>query len=206
MSKNLSTAAEAVRKASDALRHPERSNSDIVPLRNEEQEGYGIYQLALGMREKLFGAGKSSQGNDYNRALTVVAIANRVTPVEARTLFLWLYGDRDGSKLRDLATTMYHRIIWPTDAGTVEPRVGINICISILLRHFWFRNGYDYDKHQRPLSPTVMSKMLGLPIHKSRGPVAFHDFQRKQPFDLLSLWELQADNQISGEMAEKGFV
>lgn len=199
--RNLSTAAEAVKRAAIVLRHPERTNSDIVSLRSEEQEGYGIYELALSVKEKLFGVkGK------YNKALTVMTIANRVYPAEARTMFLWLYGDKDGHKLRDLAASLYHRLQWPTDSGTVDPRVGVNICVSMLLRHYWFRNGVDYDRQYRPMSPTVMSKLLGLSVHPKKGPLVFHSFQAKRAFPVLELWELSADNQISQELANKDIV
>lgn len=199
MSRYLSSAAQAVKDATQRLRAPRRSNSDLEPLRNEEQEGYGVFDLRLGMRELLY----KVTGRD-NFALTVMAVANRVEPIEARLLFLWLYGERDGTKLRDLATTMYNRIVWPTETGAVDPRVGISICISMLLRHYWFRNGDDYDKRHRPLSPTMMSRMLGLKLSKGKAPQQFHNFQRTVVFPLLSQWELAADNQISDELSEKG--
>lgn len=208
-----SPAAREVEAAARTLRHArqERSNSDIVPLRSESQEGYGVYALVLGSVQRLFGrhGGQGSHVDtmrgDYDRALTVMALANRVEPVEARELFMWLYGDRDHESLTDLAGSMYHRVTWPTDAGRVDPRVGMTVCVSVLLRHYWFRNGRDYDYQIKPMSPTRMSEALGW-SSEGQEPRFFRRFQERELFPLLKIWENTADAQILTELISKGFV
>lgn len=199
MSKQLSGAAEAVKWAANILKHNERSNSDIVPLRNEEQEGYGMFDLKLGVQQLMYRCtGK------YNKALTIMAVLNRVQPAEAMQMFTWLYGDGRLDRLEWLATTLYHRIVWPTDTGTVDPRAGIQLATNILLRQWWYRRGEDYDIKVRPWSPTFMSRMLNLPLHPKKGAVEFRKFQHDKVFPVLELWEMQADNQISDVLADKG--
>lgn len=214
-SSKLSPAAGAVVAASHALRdnvERRQTNSDLFPLRNEEQEGYGMYDVMLGVKHlfhNLMHRGEKHDGRpgmSLDDALTIVSIANRVRPAEARAMFLWLYSHRNDELLCDLASSMYHRVIWPTDAGTVDPRVGLNVCTSVLLRHYWWRRGLDYDQSLRPMSPTHMSGLLGMPVHETKGPGFFHRFQRNQMFVLMELWETVAERKIRDELISKGLL
>lgn len=200
--RSVGTKEHPIKYKDDGTAWSPRSNSDIEPLRNEEQEGYGMFDLKLGLRQRLFGVGDKD-----NKALTTLAVAERVTPLEAKLMFAWLYGYKNNDTLCYMASSLYHQTHWPTDTGRLGPTVGLNICLSILLRHWWLRNGRDkdYDPSRRPMSPTMMSGILNLPVSVGKGPTMFHKFQRTQIFPVLDQWETMADNFIYQELLGKGF-
>jgi hypothetical protein len=196
-----SAAREVVWASRKVLANAERSNSDIIPLRNEEQEGYGIFQLALGVRERLFG-GKSME-NKYSKALTIMAVANRVEPAEARDMFLFLYASRDDDRLREMALYLRSHLQWPT---AVDYRVGLTVCISLLLRQYWFKNAVDYDPQWKAMSPTAMSRAIGMPVDRGSKPNGFLMFQNKEAFPMMRALEVRADDQIKEALIDKGFL
>jgi len=204
-------------KRNEGTKWHDRSNSDIdimqgvmdVPADKEKDDDKRreAFELKLGVKQLLYSMVPDIFGNKtaLNKALTVMAVASRVEQVDSRFMFLWLYGSRDDEKLTHLASSLYRQVHWPTDTGKISPLIGLNICISMLLRHYWWRNGADYDVTRRPMSPTMMSGMLNLNVQKGKGPTMFHKFQRVQIFPVLETWETQADNFISQELADKGF-
>jgi hypothetical protein len=209
--RKLGNAQEAFGWATSVLARCERSNSDIEPLRNEEQEGYGIFNLKLGMREMLYNVtGK------YDRALTIVAVVARIPQHKPKLVFEFLYGNKDDDVLHELAGTLYQESEWPFRP---DHRLGVNICRSILLRHYWYKNERDYyssrelerEPQLRTLSPTVMSKMLSMPFKKDRRtgrkrPFEFMSWQKAQPQYLPELWERQAESFVNDVLAGKGYL
>lgn len=153
--------------------------------------------------------------DDDSTALTVLAVAARVEPHIAGELFLYLYGEREDHRLLELSGYLYEAVAWPFRP---DYRVGVNICRSILLHHYWYKNRIDYysprelerEPQLRTLSPTVMSKMLNMPLKKDRRtghkrPFDFLKWQKAEPQRLLELLEDQASRYINGELSDKGF-
>jgi hypothetical protein len=210
--KKLGNAQEAARWAAGILENAERSNSDIIPLRNEEQEGYGIFQLALGVRERLFGA-----GGKYNRALTIAAVTGRIPGPGPNLLFRFLYGRKNHEILHELCGVVFRSVRWPTDSGGVHPYIGVGIAKSILLRHYWFKSDEnisgrkDFDKSMRAMSPTKMSGFLSMPLSEDKRngrmrPFEFIRWQQDNVLSLLDLWERQAESFVNGELADKDIL